>query len=132
MDESQRWVEFGRWLTEQRQGMGLRRREAARRARISEAAWRDLETGRKVTVGESSGGIRLLPNVGTDVLERVASALEVPMEEVLKHVGRLPGRHSDHADTPSSRLSLVQKISRLPYRDRRLVERLVDGMIEED
>ncbi|MGH9205743.1 MAG: helix-turn-helix domain-containing protein, partial [Acidimicrobiales bacterium] len=51
MDESQRWVEFGRWLTEQRQGLGLRRRDAAKRAQISEAAWRDLETGRKVSVG---------------------------------------------------------------------------------
>src|ERR1039458_10519568 len=47
VDESQQWVEFGRWLAEQREERGLRRRDAARRAKVSESLWRDLETGRK-------------------------------------------------------------------------------------
>src|SRR5580692_4023525 len=84
MDESRQWVEFGRWLVEQREERGLRRRDAARRAKISEALWRDLETGRK----EAIGGIRLLPNPSQDVLERVAGALELPVEDVLARVGR--------------------------------------------
>ena len=84
VDESQQWVEFGRWLVEQRKERGLRRRDAARRAKVSEATWRDLETGRK----EAVGGIRLLPNPSRDVLERVAGALELPVEDLLARIGR--------------------------------------------
>ena len=134
MDESQRWDEFGVWLVDQRKRLKLSRRQAAKRAGVSEGAWRDLETGRKVTVG----GIKLLPNVSTEVLEKVAVTLEVPLDEVLRHVGRAPGGGASGpgvrarpSESSRSRLTLVQKISRLPYRDRRLVERLVDGMLEE-
>src|ERR1700691_2275418 len=51
VDESQQWLEFGRLLTEQRELRGLRRRDAARRAKVSETLWRDLETGRKEAIG---------------------------------------------------------------------------------
>lgn len=128
MDESQRWAEFGRWLVEQRERLGLRRRDAARRAKLPEATWRDLEVGRK----DSIGGIKLLPNLTEDVLARVADALEVSPEEVLKHVGRPPLRNRREVATERAGLSLSQKVARLPYRDRRLVERLVDGMLEEE
>lgn len=128
VDESQRWAEFGRWLVEQRERLGLSRRDAAKRAKVSEAVWRDLETGRKDAVG----GVRLLPTLSADVLDRVAEALELPSEEVLKHVGRPPPRTDGSAQDASDRLNLSQKIARLEYRDRRLVERLVDGMLEEE
>ncbi len=133
MDESRQWVEFGRWLVEQREERGLRRRDAARRAKISEALWRDLETGRK----EAIGGIRLLPNPSHDVLERVASALELPVEDVLARVGRATSgrRRLAPADAPKtdddgSLLSI--KLRRLSERDRILLERLVDAMIEQE
>lgn len=133
MDESRQWVEFGRWLVEQREERGLRRRDAARRAKISEALWRDLETGRK----EAIGGIRLLPNPSHDVLERVASALELPVEDVLARVGRATSgrRRLAPADVPKtdddgSLLSI--KLRRLSERDRILLERLVDAMIEQE
>jgi transcriptional regulator with XRE-family HTH domain len=133
VDESRQWVEFGRWLVEQREERGLRRRDAARRAKISEALWRDLETGRK----EAIGGIRLLPNPSQDVLERVANALELPVEEVLARVGRATSarRHLTPADAPKtdddgSLLSI--KLRRLSDRDRILLERLVDAMLEHE
>jgi transcriptional regulator with XRE-family HTH domain len=134
MDESRQWVEFGRWLVEQREERGLRRRDAARRAKISEALWRDLETGRK----EAIGGIRLLPNPSQDVLERVAAALELPVEDVLARVGRakagrrsiLPATDAPKSDDDGSLLST--KMRRLSDRDRILVERLVDGMLEHE
>jgi transcriptional regulator with XRE-family HTH domain len=133
VDESRQWVEFGRWLVEQREERGLRRRDAARRAKISEALWRDLETGRK----EAIGGIRLLPNPSQDVLERVAGALELPVEEVLARVGRATSarRRLAPADTPKtdddgSLLSI--KLRRLSDRDRILLERLVDTMLEHE
>jgi transcriptional regulator with XRE-family HTH domain len=132
VDESRQWVEFGRWLVEQREERGLRRRDAARRAKISEALWRDLETGRK----EAIGGIRLLPNPSQDVLERVAVALEVPIEEVLARVGRATSARRvlapdlPKADDDGSLLSI--KLRRISDRDRILIERLVDGMLEHE
>lgn len=134
VDESRQWVEFGRWLVEQREERGLRRRDAARRAKISEALWRDLETGRK----EAIGGIRLLPNPSQDVLERVAGALELPVEDVLARVGRAtsarrrlgPATDTPKADDDGSLLSM--KLRRLSDRDRILVERLIDAMLEHE
>jgi transcriptional regulator with XRE-family HTH domain len=133
VDESQQWVQFGRWLAEQRELRGLRRREAARRAKVSETLWKDLETGRK----EAIGGIRLLPNPSPDVLERVAGALEVPVEDLLARIGRPPRRvrplaavTDGHRDEDESLLTL--KLRRLSERDRVLVERLVDTMIEHE
>jgi transcriptional regulator with XRE-family HTH domain len=135
VDESQQWVEFGRWLAEQREQRGLRRRDAARRAKVSESLWRDLETGRK----EAIGAIRLLPNPSADVLERVAGALELPVEDVLARIGR-PTRPSRPAVGPASGSGrpdddgslLGVKLRRLSERDRTLVERLVDAMLEHD
>jgi len=134
VDESRQWVEFGRWLVEQREERGLRRRDAARRAKISEALWRDLETGRK----EAIGGIRLLPNPSQDVLERVAGALELPVEDVLARVGRATSARralaSAHdAPKPDDEGSLLSiKLRRLSDRDKVLVERLVDAMLEHE
>ncbi len=133
VDESQQWVQFGRWLVEQREERGLRRREAARRAKVSESTWRDLETGRK----EAIGGIRLLPNPSPDVLERVAVALEVPLEDVLARIGRPTRRprslaaSDGHRDEDDGSL-LAIKLRRLSDRDRTLVERLIDAMLEHD
>jgi len=134
VDESQQWVEFGRWLVQQREERGLRRRDAARRAKIPETLWRDLETGRK----EAIGGIRLLPNPSADVLERVAGALELPVEDVLARIGRPNRRPRPLAAVPAepSRVEdgslLGVKLRRLSERDRLLVERLVDAMLEND
>lgn len=134
MDESQQWEEFGRWLAEQREERGLRRRDAARKAKISESLWRDLETGRK----EAIGGIRLLPNPSHDVLNRVASALELPVEDLLARTGRTTAGRSSvgraltsnepRLEDDGSLLSL--KLRRLSDRDRQIVERIVDLMLE--
>jgi len=134
VDESQQWVEFGRWLAEQREERGLRRRDAARRAKVPESLWRDLETGRK----EAVGAIRLLPNPSADVLERVAGALDLPLEDVLARIGR-PAQRRPRPSTPAdaARLDedgslLALKLRRLSARDRTVVERLVDAMIENE
>ena len=133
VDESQQWVEFGRWLAEQREQRGLRRRDAARRAKVSEALWRDLETGRK----EAIGAIRLLPNPSADVLERVAGALELPVEDVLARIGRpaRPPRAPTAGPATAPRPTTTGHCWRsscagCPTRDRAVVERLVDAMLE--
>lgn len=128
MDESQRWVEFGRWLAEQREAAGLKRREAAKKAKVPEATWRDLENGRK----DSIGGIRLLPNPSAEVLGQVAGALGLPLEELMKHVGRVPGRpRPTKVHDTAARSALDAKVSRLSPRDRRIVDLLVDALLDD-
>ena len=134
VDESQQWVEFGRWLAERREEKGLRRREAAKRAKVSEALWRDLETGRK----EAIGAIKLLPNPSHDVLVRLAETLGVPVEDVLARIGRSTPRrprrpatrHDAEVVDVGDATTLGVKLRRLTDRDRDLIEHLVDGMLE--
>ncbi|HLX89763.1 MAG TPA: helix-turn-helix domain-containing protein [Acidimicrobiales bacterium] len=142
MDESKQWAEFGRWLVEQREERGLRRREAAKRAKVPETTWRDLETGRKQAIG----GIRLLPNPSKDVLERVAGALEVPLEDVLARVGGKTSARPARTGSANGQLGegaifetpegaadgsvIALKLRRLCERDRALVEHLVDAMLQ--
>jgi transcriptional regulator with XRE-family HTH domain len=136
VDESRQWEEFGRWLVEQREERGLRRRDAARKAKVSEAVWRDLETGRK----EAIGGIRLLPNPSKEVLTRVAAALDLPVEDLLTRIGRSTRSSSalsrsaatDGRETDDDGGLLLLKLKRLSDRDRRVVETVVDALLEAD
>ena len=128
MNEAERWVEFGIYLRQQRDNVGLSRREAARRSKVPESTWKDLETGHKT----SYGGVRVLPNPGADVLDKIAKVLELSPEELSRHVGRV-GTKSKAPSTAASRdgvTALSQKIGRLDDRDRRLVESIVDHMLE--
>jgi len=128
VNEAERWVEFGIYLRQQRDNVGLSRREAARRSKVPEATWKDLETGHKT----SYGGVRVLPNPGAEVLEKIAKVLELSPEELTRHVGRF-GTKPKSASTAASRdgvTALSQKIGRLDDRDRRLVESIVDHMLE--
>jgi transcriptional regulator with XRE-family HTH domain len=129
VNESERWVDFGRFLREQRDKVGLSRREAAKRSKVPEATWKDLESGRKT----GYGGVRVLPNPGSDVLDKIAEVLELTPEELTRHAGRL--NHKQKAAPSSSAQNsdsspLTQKIGRLGDRDRRLVEAVVDEMLE--
>jgi len=130
VDESQRWVDFGRWLAERRETQGLSLEEAATKSEVPEDAWRDLESGLK----ESFGGIKVLPNPSTAVLEKVAECLDVPVAEVIGHAGRRPGPARPGAQTAEpedDRTVLIRKIARLNHRDRQLLDRLVEAMLEE-
>ena len=128
MNEAERWVEFGIYLRQQRDNVGLSRREAARRSKVPEGTWKDLETGHKT----SYGGVRVLPNPGPDVLDKIATVLELSPEELNRHVGRF-GAKPKPPSTAASRdgvTALSQKLARLDDRDRRLVESMVDQMLE--
>src|SRR5438270_12142207 len=128
VNEAERWVEFGMYLRQQRDNAGLSRREAARRSKVPEATWKDLENGHKT----SYGGVRVLPNPGSDVLAKIAKVLELSPEELNRHVGRLTNK-SRPASASSSRdgtTPLAQKIARLGDRDKRLIESLVDQLLE--
>ena len=130
MNEAERWVEFGLYLRQQRDNVGLSRREAARRSKVPESVWKDLENGHKT----SYGGVRVLPNPGADVLDKIAKVLELSPEELSKHVGRFNSkpRSGSTATARDGVNVLTQKIARLGDRDRRVVEALVDQMLELD
>jgi transcriptional regulator with XRE-family HTH domain len=130
MNEAERWVEFGVYLRQQRDNVGLSRREAARRSKVPESTWKDLETGQKT----SYGGVRVLPNPAPDVLAKMAKVLELSPEELTRHVGRLTPK-SKSSSTSGSRdgvSALTARIARLSDRDRHLVEFLVDQMLERE
>ncbi len=130
MDESQRWVDFGRWLTGRREAQGLSVEEAAAKSEVPEETWRDLESGLK----ESFAAIKVLPNPSSDVLEKVGRCLDIPLDEVISHAGRRPGpaRPGTQAAEPEDeRTLLVRKIARLNHRDRQLLDHLVDAMLDD-
>src|SRR4029077_7318714 len=111
MNEAERWVEFGIFLRQQRDKVGLSRREAARRSKVPESTWKDLETGQQT----SYGGVRVLPNPGAEVLGKMATALELEPEELTRHVGRI-GTKPRAAASAAGRdgvSALTQKIARL-------------------
>jgi transcriptional regulator with XRE-family HTH domain len=114
------WAELSRVLSERREELGLSRREAARRAQVSEREWKLLESG----TGASRGSVRIMPNVSRAELERIADALELASEDLAgtlePHLGAVP------AD------SLGARITRLGPADRRLVEQLVERLLAED
>jgi hypothetical protein len=96
---------------------------------VPEATWKDLENGAKT----SYGGVRVLPNPGADVLAKMANVLELSPEELTRHVGRLTKTRSASSNsTRDGTSALAQKIARLGDRDRRVVESLVDQMLELD
>jgi transcriptional regulator with XRE-family HTH domain len=128
VNEAERWVEFGVYLRQQRDKVGLSRREAARRSKVPDATWKDLENGHKT----SYGGVRVLPNPGAEVLAKIAKVLELSPEELNRHVGRLSNRSKPASGgaPKDGTTPLAQKIARLGDRDKRLVESLVDQMLE--
>jgi transcriptional regulator with XRE-family HTH domain len=128
VNEAERWVEFGTYLRQQRDNVGLSRREAARRSKVPESTWKDLETGQKT----SYGGVRVLPNPGVEVLAKMAKVLELEPEELSRHVGRTTAKARGNSGTATRDgvSQLAQKLARLDERDRRLVESLVDQMLD--
>lgn len=128
MHEAQRWTEFGHFLVEQRERLGLRRRDAAKRAKMSEHDWRALEIGYR----EEFGGVRVLPNPAADVLERMARALELPVDELVSRIGPRPTpapaeSHGDDAETTV----LARRIGRLRMEDRQLIAALIERLLRD-
>jgi transcriptional regulator with XRE-family HTH domain len=115
------WARIGRLLYQGRRSRQISKREAARRAGISEALWRLLEDG-----GRDVSGRLVLPNPRPENL--LAATLAVGMD---------PQIVFEEADLelPSTFVTemyddrLAHKITQLSERDRTLVEKLVDSML---
>jgi transcriptional regulator with XRE-family HTH domain len=75
MTEKQR-KEFGRWLREHREALGLNQTEAGRRARMSRTQWTRLELGESGTRREN--------------IPQVAKAIKADLHETYRKAGFVP------------------------------------------
>jgi hypothetical protein len=129
VNEAQRWTEFGRFVTERRDEIGLSRRAAAKKAKLPEATMRALESGYQTAYG----GVRVLPNLTTDELGRLADALEMDPVELRTRLGRPAPRLISGNEQPDSRASsLARRITRLEEADRQMIELLVERLSQRD
>lgn len=124
--EHERWTEFGAWLAGRRTSAGLRVRDAAKRAGLPESEWRMLESGFREV-----GGVRVLPNPGTEVLARVAEVLGVPVEDVLRQLEQPVVRPVTEREPDDGARRLAERFRRLSPADRHLVEQLVERMLRD-
>ncbi len=118
------WHFIGQRLYQGRKRFQISKREAARRAGISEALWRQLEAG-----GKDVGGHTILPNPRPENLYAAARAVDEDPELFFSEAGwQMPEPIT--RDIAEDRLA--HKIRHLKERDRQVVEHLVDQMLETD
>lgn len=119
--DAKAWYFVGQRLYQGRKRFQISKREAARRAGISESLWRQLEAG-----GREVGGRVVLPNPRPENLYAAARAVEEDPAILFADVGmQVPeGLDRSAPDDP-----LATKLARLNDRDRAIVEQLVDTML---
>jgi transcriptional regulator with XRE-family HTH domain len=116
------WHQIGKHLWEGRKRLQISKREAASRAGISEAFWRQLEGG-----GKLINGRRVEPNPRPENLYAALKAVGEDPEPAFEFL---------HWDVPESLPThtyddrLEAKLSRLLPRDRALIESQIDRMLE--
>jgi transcriptional regulator with XRE-family HTH domain len=129
VNEAQRWAEFGRFVAERRDQLSLNRRATAKKAKLPESTLRSLESGYQTAYG----GVRVLPNLSTDELQRLADALEIEAGDLRARLGRAAPRLVSGSEEPDSRTtSLARRIARLDDADRQIVELLVQRLSQHD
>lgn len=111
------WDAIGERLWRARNRLGISKREAARRAGLSEGAWRHLEAGKKVvnrTIVE--------PNPRNENLVAAARAVDIDPVELFELASReLPPGLIEA--TPDS--DVIQQYRQLSAQDKQLVEQLI-------
>ena len=122
--EKASWERLGHELGRARERKGLSKREAARRAGLSDGAWRHLEMGLKVVYGRT-----VLPNPRPENLVSAAQAVGIPPAKLFAIVGReAPAELSE----PTSEDELAAEIRNLRPEDRQTIERLVYRLSHSD
>lgn len=129
VNEAQRWAEFGRFVAGRRDELSLTRRATAKKAKLPETTVRALELGYQTAYG----GVRVLPNLTDDEIQRLADALEMEGTDLRGRLGRGAPRLVTSGDQPDSRTtSLARRIARLDEADRQIVELLVERLSQRD
>jgi len=119
------WTQFGSYLRQARERAGLDVGQAAEHAGVGESDWRAFEAGYR----EEFGGVRVLPNPTPDVLDRIAVALGVPVEELGARLGPVARNRSLDTHREPQVSELARRVDQLPPADRHLVEALVDRLL---
>lgn len=120
MEETQRWRLVGKMLKEAREALDISKREAARRAGVSDSQWGHYESGtRKVQ------GAHLLPNPSNRHLEAVAQAVNLDPVRLFTAAGRKYNGISSKSATPTPEADVSARLSRVEERLSRL-ETLID------
>jgi transcriptional regulator with XRE-family HTH domain len=122
--EAKAWHFLGRRLYQGRKRFQISKREAARRAGISESLWRQLEAG-----GREVAGRVVPPNPRPENLYAAIRAVDEDPTVLFADVGmQVP----EGLDRPTSDDPLTVKIAHLNDRDRAVVTQLVDSMLAAD
>lgn len=124
VNEAQRWADFGRFVAERREQLSLSRRAAAKKAKLPEPTLRALELGYRTAYG----GVRVLPNLANDDIERLAEALEMEATDLRGRLGRAAPRLVTAGEPDSRTTALARRIARLDEADRQIVELLVERL----
>jgi transcriptional regulator with XRE-family HTH domain len=122
MPETVAWRFVAETLTAARLRLRLSKRQAARRAGISEGTWRQLEKG-----PEFMNGVLYTNNTRPENLFAAARAVGVEPKVIFDAFAQEVPAGVDFTPYDDR---LAKKISRLEVRDRDLVERLVDSMMD--
>ena len=114
------WPAIGAGIGEQRQGLGLSRTEAARRARVSSTTWRLIEAGQN-------------PRPTDETLIRIALALRLDPAEMMARCRRryvtIPSiREVVPVGAPLGLLQVLESDGRLDERSRRLIVELYEAL----
>ncbi|MCU1647113.1 MAG: hypothetical protein JWN03_7388 [Nocardia sp.] len=100
--------EFGRRVEAARETAGLSKREAAKRAGISESRWRQLEAGHETVRGQTYP-VKTTP----ETVAHIADAVGASREELLEAAGFDPAM----ADIPDAITPQTVKVDGLPAED---------------
>jgi transcriptional regulator with XRE-family HTH domain len=122
LPETVAWRFVAETLMAARLRLRLSKRQAARRAGISEGTWRQLEKG-----PEFMNGVLYTNNTRPENLFAAARAVGVEPKVIFDAFGEEVPSGVDFTPYDDR---LAKKISRLEVRDRDIVERLVDSMLD--
>jgi len=120
-DSEPSWGSVGETLKRARVRLGLSKREAAKRANLSDGAWRHLEAGVKFI-----NGAVVYPNPRDENLVAAAQAVKVPPAVVFQLAARPLPKELVEAPTPDR---MLESLMKLRASDRELVTGLIERLL---
>jgi transcriptional regulator with XRE-family HTH domain len=117
MDRTE-WEAFGQWVEMLRTRSGLAINELAQRAEVSVQWLQDIRKGGRGIYGEWR-----LPNPKDEALARLARALDVPVEEMLRRAGRATEVEEPVDEAPDSAAARIRELEeRVAEHERQLAD----------
>ncbi|MGW5267312.1 helix-turn-helix domain-containing protein [Rhodococcus sp. NPDC003994] len=118
-----REIALGEEIRLHRERLGLSRRAAAKRAGLSESVFRQIEKGVRVKHGVEEPA-RTTP----ETLAKIAFAVQMDKEEILKLAGFPPGAADVVDSTPSASVVNIIDLNEFPEREAELIRAFTLGL----